>query len=330
MKKHLLILIFISVLGFSFAQQTNYWTTIVGTQYNLTMSGVVYIDDVAQTSTALEIGAFCGDECRGSAHPQFFPPTGDYVVSLTVVSNQQSGEVITFRLYDHNAQQEFPTECVNSIVFNANDNYGEMGSWYPFAFVENTNTTQTVTLSAGWNWVSINVESDDPAELLQALEEGMDGEELIIKSRTMFTQLEYDEDEDEYYWDGSLESVGLEPGTMYMIYTDASCTVELEGTPASPSCYEFTLTQGWNWIPFPSVEAVDLEVALANFEPEEGDAIKTRAKFANYVYDEDEDEYYWDGSLMQLTPGEGLMFYSGSTEPRTLVFSSAAKGKRQR
>ncbi len=135
MRKTILILMFMSVLGVSNAQQTNHWMTIMGTQYNMTMSGVIYIDDVAQTSTALEIGAFCGNECRGSARAQFFPPTGEYVVSLTVVSNQLNGETITFRLYDHAIQQEFPTECVNSITFNANDNYGAMGNWYSFAFV---------------------------------------------------------------------------------------------------------------------------------------------------------------------------------------------------
>ena len=122
------------VANFSEIPPDNHWTSITGTQYNLTMSGLIYIDGVAQTSTALEIGAFCGDECRGSARAQYFPPTGEYVVSLAVVSNQQSGETITFRLYDHETQQEFPSECVNSITFVANANFGEMGNWYSFAF----------------------------------------------------------------------------------------------------------------------------------------------------------------------------------------------------
>ena len=145
MKKLLLTLIFILALGVSYAQQSNHWTTITGTQYNLTMSGVIYIDGIAQTSTALEVGAFCGNECRGSARAQFFPPTGDYVVSLTVVSNEVSGETITFRLFDHRIQQEYPNECVNSITFNANDNYGAMGNWYEFSFMTPT-IPQTFTL----------------------------------------------------------------------------------------------------------------------------------------------------------------------------------------
>lgn len=133
------------VANFTESSNANHWTTITGTQYNLTMSGVIYIDGVVQTSTSLEVGAFCGDECRGSARAQYFPPTGEYVVSLAVVSNQQSGETITFRLYDHDTQQEFPSECVNSITFVANANFGEMGNWYSFAFNHAVAVTATVT-----------------------------------------------------------------------------------------------------------------------------------------------------------------------------------------
>ena len=133
------------VANFTESSNANHWTTITGTQYNLTMSGVIYIDGVAQTSSALEVGAFCGDECRGSARAQYFPPTGEYVVSLAVVSNQQSGETITFRLYDHDTQQEFPSDCVNSITFVANANFGEMGNWYPFTFNHAVAVTATVT-----------------------------------------------------------------------------------------------------------------------------------------------------------------------------------------
>ena len=123
---------------------TNYWTPIGGTQYNMTMSGIILIDGVEQTVTTLEVGAFCGDECRGSMMPEFFPPTQQYVVSLTVVSNQQSGENITFRLYDHLAQQELDLQCANNIIFESNAIIGTVGDWYQFAFNSEVSVTATV------------------------------------------------------------------------------------------------------------------------------------------------------------------------------------------
>ena len=123
---------------------TNYWTPIGGTQYNMTISGIILIDGVEQTVTTLEVGAFCGDECRGSMMPEFFPPTQQYIVSLTVVSNQQSGENITFRLYDHLTQQELDLQCANNIIFESNAIIGTVGDWYQFAFNSEVSVTATV------------------------------------------------------------------------------------------------------------------------------------------------------------------------------------------
>lgn len=123
---------------------TNHWTPIGGTQYNMTMSGIILIDGVEQTVTTLEVGAFCGEECRGSMMPEFFPPTQQYIVSLTVVSNQQNGENITFRLYDHLTQQELDLQCANSITFESNAIIGTVGDWYQFAFNNEVSVTATV------------------------------------------------------------------------------------------------------------------------------------------------------------------------------------------
>ena len=132
MKRFILTLTCIIVAGVSLA---NHWTPIEGTQYNMTMSGVIFIDGVEQTGTNLEVGAFCGDECRGSMLPEFFPPSMQYVVSLTVVSNQLSGEEISFRLYNHDTQQELDVESINNTTFQSNAIIGTLGDWYEFSFV---------------------------------------------------------------------------------------------------------------------------------------------------------------------------------------------------
>lgn len=128
----------------NFEEITLHWMPIGGTQYNMTISGVIYINGEEQAVTTLEVGAFCGDECRGSMLPEFFPPSSQYVVSLTVVSNEQSGEAITFRLYDHSAGQELNLHCVNGITFVSNDIVGTMGDWFRFAFSSEVSVSATV------------------------------------------------------------------------------------------------------------------------------------------------------------------------------------------
>lgn len=128
----------------NFRHQGNHWSPIGGTQYNMTISGIILINGVEQTVTTLEVGAFCGDECRGSMTAEYFPPTQQYVVSLTVASNQQSGETITFRLFDQLEGQELDLQCANSIIFESNAIIGGVGDWYQFAFSDEVSVTATV------------------------------------------------------------------------------------------------------------------------------------------------------------------------------------------
>lgn len=120
---------------FAFSNLTHYWTPITGTQYNMTVSGIILINGVEQFTPYLEVGAFCGDECRGSEFAQYFPLTGQYVVPMTIVSNQESGETITFRLYDHAISAELvELHCTNPVTFVNDAVIGNPSEWFQFAF----------------------------------------------------------------------------------------------------------------------------------------------------------------------------------------------------
>ena len=123
-------------------EQNTHWAPISGTLYNMTVSGYISINGVEQTSTTLEVGAFCGDECRGSFCAAYFPPTQQYIVSHTIVSNLESGETITFRLFDLTTGQELNLHCVNTIQFEADATIGNPSDWFDFAF------SQEVTIAA--------------------------------------------------------------------------------------------------------------------------------------------------------------------------------------
>ena len=134
-----------ALVGMSMAQ--NHWTPITGNQYNMTVKGVISIEGVVQNVTTLEIGAFCGEECRASTFPQFFPPTQEYVATVTIRSNALSGETITFRLFDHLTQQELNLDCENTVEFLNDGSIGTIGNWFQFAFV-----TPTIHNTTPGNW----------------------------------------------------------------------------------------------------------------------------------------------------------------------------------
>ena len=145
MKRTVLFMVFMTLMNIVWGQ--THWTVITGTQYNMTVKGIIVIDGVTQANNQLEIGAFCGEECRGSRKAALFPPTGEYPVMLTVVSNVYSGETITFRIYDHSTQQELDLQSETTLTFEHNTNAGNMGNWFQFVF-----TTPAVSNTTTGDW----------------------------------------------------------------------------------------------------------------------------------------------------------------------------------
>ena len=71
------------------------WTPIPNQQFNMQIIGEIEWDGLVSTNSNDIIGAFVGNECRGVANPN--SSLGVYF--LTVGSNQQTGEDITFKVY---------------------------------------------------------------------------------------------------------------------------------------------------------------------------------------------------------------------------------------
>ena len=171
--------------------------------------------------------------------------------------------------------------------------------------------TQTVALTEGWNWFSLSIDGD-PALTLQMLEDALGSNAVQIKAREG-QYVDYDEGN----WFGNLTELTAE--NMYMIYVTTPCTITLQGQPTNPVNHEITINPGWNWIGFPCTEEMSVEEAFADFDVEEDDELKSRGLFTTFDGEE------WFGGLTTLQPGQGYMYYSNSTESKTLVFPTSAK-----
>lgn len=158
MKKVFLTILALVLFGAVMSQTGNHWTPISGTQYNMTVNGIIIIDGVAQTNGQLEIGAFCGEECRGSRLATLFPPTGEYVVPIAIVSNETEGETITFRVYDHGLQQELDLISETTLAFVVDTNVGTMNAWFQFVFTTPAEPDFHFVTAGNWsdasNWSS--------------------------------------------------------------------------------------------------------------------------------------------------------------------------------
>ena len=81
----------------------------------------IMIDNDLQGSN-IELGAFCGNELRGSA----FPDATDNNIVYIMVKGNENGEKITFRLYDHNQGKELDYVIENALTFEADARVGSI------------------------------------------------------------------------------------------------------------------------------------------------------------------------------------------------------------
>lgn len=125
----------------NFSEYTNYWTPSMSQfEDNMTLTCIVQFDGVEQRSTALEIGAFCGTDCRGAQRATYFAPTDCYIFQMLVYG--EANETISFKLYDHDQSAELNLTAPSPILFTTNG-YGNLVDPYVLNFTSTVSITAT-------------------------------------------------------------------------------------------------------------------------------------------------------------------------------------------
>ena len=275
---------------------------------NMALIGVIQINDEEQQSTTLEVGVFCGEECRGTGLATYFFPTQRYMVQLLVFG--EIGDQLTFKLYDHAWGQELELTPPEAITF-ATNGYGTLDNPYVLNFTgELEEIIQTIALSAGWNWFStyLDINLDQlKAVLVTALGSNAS---IIIKSQTQNCKLTRG------VWTGQLTTLDL--SRMYSISVDADCEITVVGMPVNPAEQPVTINSGANWIAFPLRESMTVTEAFGAFGIN-GDVIKSQ--FLNCR----NTRGVWTGQLNTLEPGKGYIYNSAAEGTRTFTYPTIAK-----
>ena len=159
-------------------------------------------------------------------------------------------------------------------------------------------------LSAGWNWISLNVESDS---LLTQLETAVGSDADMLKSETQYRQ------QQNGLWLGPLND--MIPGKGYMIHMVQAKDLRVMGTPADPTTTSIEIQPGWNWIGYVPQNSMSLTEAFVNFTPQDGDLIQSQSLSAQY-----HTGIGWTGNLTTLEPGKMYKYYSNSMGVRVLFY----------
>ena len=297
MKK--IALLFVCMMSlFAYGQQQTHWQSPNNFSGSVTVQGILVVNGIEYLGESIEIGAFCEGQCRGAGLPYGTMVMGHRLYFINIGGNTD-GDLITFRLWDHESNQELEYECQTSITFHDNDNYGQMGNWFQIEFLQNQ--LQETSLVQGWNWWTPTVEIGLPQ-----LETALDGKGLSIASQNDGTATFVDGT-----WNGTLNTIA--PGLMYRILTNEACDASLTG-PAAVGV-SVTISQGNNWFGFTGSETVAIATVFGSpFVPTLDDKIVSQNEgFAIYTTSG------WQGTLTTLQPGQGYVYVSQSNETKTVV-----------
>ena len=163
-------------------------------------------------------------------------------------------------------------------------------------FSEIVNVTLDYTLSAGWNWFSVNV-ADKALKDVPVLLAPVGSASVILLGQT-----EELVNDPVYGWLGTLDE--LSPRQAYKLQVSESINLSLMGLPLGLDGNTITLENGWNWVGYlPQVE-MSVNDALRNVVATTNDVVKGQDAFAMY------DGTSWIGSLETMKPGSGYLFYT--------------------
>lgn len=261
------------------------------------------------------VAAFVGDSCVGVAHPRYIEELDNYLVMMTLYSNDSiidrpvsfkawqasTGMIHPFvTLYNDKRQESEAKLTKENMVYGT-----PVSPWYLEVGEAQENR---INLYNGWNWISVNLYSDDESMRPDNLLKGTS----VSRFKNQIHTAEL--------WDGiwmgdsALYGVPVSPTQMYALQDLQDEVLTIKGLPVKSQDFPVTIHENWNWIGYTPQVPIDLTTALASADPQEGDLIKGQRLFAYYT------QKQWVGTMEYMEPGQGYLYKSMSKDNKLLYY----------
>jgi hypothetical protein len=240
------------------------------------------------------IAAFVGNQCRGVGYISYDATTDKYAAFITAYSNSTVGDTFKFRIWDALPGIEY--QAKERLPFIDNISIGQPLAPY---ILHPEGEFQTIVLSAGWNWFSLNVAATDmsPKNVLGSIK---GNNAAVVKGQNLYDQFTSPANG----WTGALAT--FDTKSSYMINLDHADTLHFLGqlvdTPVT-----LQIASGWNWIGFPRHKITTATSFLINLNPSNGDLLKSETLFTQF------NAGTWSGNLSYMYPGQGYKLNSANS-----------------
>ena len=251
------------------------------------------------------IAAFIDDKCVGLTSPSYYNRYDSYYVMMDVYGNaDMANKEVQFRIWDASTGVTYVCQSSESVNFGSNAVYGSIEK--PIELTTTALQEQSTRLSAGWNWISMNVAPTDKSvsNVMKSVASNLH----TVKCKTAFAQTLNGK------FAGSLDE--MSNAKMYKVKMNEAANWTLLGEAVNPTTYSVSIAPNWNWIGYTPSYSLSLNDAFAGLNPTNGDMVKSSEGFAIYS------GYEWVGSLSTLTPGKGYMYKSLAKDSLSFTYPS--------
>ncbi len=275
-------------------------------QYSMNVTAQLFIKGTQSLDEYDRLGAFIGGNCRGIVNVEYNEALDDYLAYLTVYSNQFSGEMVDFHIWDRTGCAEYWQ--VDTTLMFVSDTYAGTPI-DPMLLNANGAIAQEIDLFSGFTWFSFNLSGNlaGDLDLLFADFQLIEGDRII--GRDEYAQYSAIDQS----WAGPLTVSGLELGQMYLSDFDSTNTLDFVGFPVGPDTIDIEIESGWNWVGYLPSKNFGVNQALYSLNSTQDDLIKDQYAYAQYL-----DGFGWIGSLQWLQPTRGYKLLSATMD--TLVY----------
>lgn len=284
-------------------------------KYNMSLFGKMRFNNIYSSDARDKLAAFNKGKCIGQTTSVFYRDLDMWFAFLTIYSNETEVENIEFRMWDASTGKTYLADAGRQIDFVNNSVLGTPTA--PILFDGKEIILQNIQLESGWNWISFNVQSDRLNDLNTILAGLSWNSSNFFKSEADNISANYSQAQSKWIVERPLV---LNNRSMYKVSSSIPQTLSLAGVFILPSSISIPINPiRWNYISYlPSVRLTVGE-ALAGYNAESEDVIKSQNKFAMYAQN-----MGWVGSLTYLEPGKGYMLKRNSNSGSTLTYPNTS------
>ncbi len=202
------------------------WIPTTAFADNMSVTAQIQINGVPVTNPNWEVGAFCGEDCRGDAkddnmytvagHPEM-----GYFMDVLVWG--ATGDVIDFYLYDQEAQSIFPGVCHATVNWELDGETGDIDEPFILNFVTEQTFTKEIaayTENGGYYLIASPIGEVNPEEVTNMLENDFDLYYFDQESNSEWINYESNDD-----------GFNLVSGKGYLYANSEDVTLTFTGTP---------------------------------------------------------------------------------------------------